>query len=151
MTTQSDQRAALGLTQDEAARQAGVSVATWRRWEHDPASVKKDAATACQGVLEGDTVDEVLWQGWDKLMGQLGPDAPTDRMSRIARALTAYAELLETSRDVLAANLRPTAALRLRWGMAVMHATACEALIDPESTYEDAGAAVQGLFPNHNT
>lgn len=147
MTTQSDQRKAASLTQDQAARQAGVSVATWRRWERDPASVTPDVATQCQAALQGDTVDELLWDGVDKMLTAFGPDAPTDRGSRLTRALKSINDLLETSQELMAANMRPTDALRLRWGMAVMQATASMALINPESTYEDAATAIQGLFP----
>jgi transcriptional regulator with XRE-family HTH domain len=45
-------REKLGLTQGDAARQAGVSFATWRRWEEDPSTVKASTATACAEVLD---------------------------------------------------------------------------------------------------
>lgn len=45
-------RVEFGLTQDEAARKAGVSLASWRRWELDPDSVSVKTCVACEGVLE---------------------------------------------------------------------------------------------------
>ncbi len=39
------------LTQTDAARRAGVSLATWRRWENDPESVSAKTRTACETVL----------------------------------------------------------------------------------------------------
>jgi transcriptional regulator with XRE-family HTH domain len=45
-------REKLGLTQSDAARRAGVSFATWRRWEEDPSTVKASTATACAEVLD---------------------------------------------------------------------------------------------------
>ena len=45
-------RETLGLTQTEAARRAGVSLATWRRWEEDPDRVRLITRVACSSVLE---------------------------------------------------------------------------------------------------
>ena len=42
---------AASLTQEQAARLAGVSVASWRRWERDPESVSPEVAAACEPVL----------------------------------------------------------------------------------------------------
>jgi transcriptional regulator with XRE-family HTH domain len=44
-------RQALDLSQAEAARRAGVSLATWRRWEEDPSAVKPKTAAACAKAL----------------------------------------------------------------------------------------------------
>lgn len=44
-------RDALGLTQSDAATRAGVSLATWRRWEDDPNSVSPATQAACERVL----------------------------------------------------------------------------------------------------
>ncbi|WP_206494867.1 helix-turn-helix transcriptional regulator [Microbacterium sp. KRD174] len=58
----------LHLTQASAAKLAGVSLATWRRWEQDPASVAAATATACERVLqrrprqESDVDFERVWQ-----------------------------------------------------------------------------------------
>lgn len=49
------QREAKELSQGEAARRAGVSLATWRRWESDPSSVRRDTAAKCERVLAGPT------------------------------------------------------------------------------------------------
>jgi transcriptional regulator with XRE-family HTH domain len=48
-------REQLGLTQAEAAARAGVSFATWRRWEEDPAAVRSTTASKCARVLDRDT------------------------------------------------------------------------------------------------
>lgn len=47
------QRVAKGLTQTEAARRASVSLATWRRWEADPSSVREKTASKCEQMLVG--------------------------------------------------------------------------------------------------
>lgn len=52
MNPRREARDKLGLTQGDAARRAGVSFATWRRWEEDPSSVKATTATACAEVLD---------------------------------------------------------------------------------------------------
>lgn len=44
-------RQRLNLTQAEAAERAGVTVATWRRFEADPASVLNEVRSACERVL----------------------------------------------------------------------------------------------------
>ncbi|MTD12892.1 hypothetical protein GIS00_02890 [Nakamurella sp. YIM 132087] len=41
------------MTQADAARSAGVSLATWRRWEEDPAAVSAKTRVACEGALKG--------------------------------------------------------------------------------------------------
>lgn len=51
MSERTDRRAELGLTQSAAATKAGVSLATWRRWEEDPELVSVRTRTACEGVL----------------------------------------------------------------------------------------------------
>lgn len=53
MSERSDRRIELDLTQADAARKAGVSLATWRRWEEDPGAVSAKTRIACEGVLEG--------------------------------------------------------------------------------------------------
>lgn len=52
MTTYAQRRAELGLTQNEAALKAGVSLATWRRWEKAPESVGESTRIACEAVLD---------------------------------------------------------------------------------------------------
>ena len=52
MDERTKRRVELELTQEEAARKAGVSLATWRRWELDPGSVSMKTRVACEGVLE---------------------------------------------------------------------------------------------------
>lgn len=52
MNERRDAREQIGLTQGDAARRAGVSFATWRRWEEDPATVKATTAAACAKVLD---------------------------------------------------------------------------------------------------
>lgn len=51
MTTQTEERERLQLTQTEAARQAGVSLATWRRWEENPDSVTARSRVKCESAL----------------------------------------------------------------------------------------------------
>jgi transcriptional regulator with XRE-family HTH domain len=53
MSKRSDRRVELDLTQTDAARKAGVSLATWRRWEENPDAVSAKTRIACEGVLEG--------------------------------------------------------------------------------------------------
>jgi transcriptional regulator with XRE-family HTH domain len=45
----------LNLTQTEAAMAAGVSLATWRRWEEDQDSVSADTRAKCDAVLDGNS------------------------------------------------------------------------------------------------
>ena len=52
MDERTKRRVELELTQEEAARKAGVSLATWRRWELDPGSVSMKTRVACEDVLE---------------------------------------------------------------------------------------------------
>lgn len=52
MSERSDRRVELDLTQADAARKAGVSLATWRRWEEGPDAVSAKTRIACEGVLE---------------------------------------------------------------------------------------------------
>jgi transcriptional regulator with XRE-family HTH domain len=53
MNERTDRRTELDLTQTDAARRAGVSLATWRRWEADPTSVSEKTRRACESALEG--------------------------------------------------------------------------------------------------
>ena len=52
MNERRDLREALGLTQVQAASDAGVSLATWRRWEEDAASVSATTRKSCESVLD---------------------------------------------------------------------------------------------------
>jgi hypothetical protein len=40
------------MTQPEAASRAGVSLATWRRWEEDPETVSADTRRKCERVVD---------------------------------------------------------------------------------------------------
>lgn len=51
MNERMDRRAELGLSQATAAASAGLSLATWRRWEESPDSVSAKTRQACEGVL----------------------------------------------------------------------------------------------------
>ena len=51
MNERISRRSELGLTQPEAAARSGVSLATWRRWEEDPASVSAKTRAACEKTL----------------------------------------------------------------------------------------------------
>ncbi|MCJ0906102.1 DUF1870 family protein [Rhodococcus sp. ARC_M6] len=51
MSNSQELREKLNLTQPEAAALAGVSLATWRRWEDDSASVSDSTRTKCEKVL----------------------------------------------------------------------------------------------------
>ncbi|MCL3776865.1 MULTISPECIES: helix-turn-helix transcriptional regulator [unclassified Actinomyces] len=57
MSTGAEKRREAGLTQQEAATRAGVSVATWRRWEMDPQAVSEATCKACEAVFEERRVD----------------------------------------------------------------------------------------------
>jgi len=50
-TDRKSQREALGLLQSEAAHRAGVSLATWRRWEEGALNVAPRTAARCESVL----------------------------------------------------------------------------------------------------
>ncbi|PRI10524.1 helix-turn-helix domain-containing protein [Leucobacter massiliensis] len=52
MNERTDRRTELDLTQTDAARRAGVSLATWRRWEEDPNSVSEKTRRACESALQ---------------------------------------------------------------------------------------------------
>ena len=52
MNDRKDRRETLGLTQAEAASRAGVSFATWRRWEEDPSRVRNSTRISCEKVLD---------------------------------------------------------------------------------------------------
>jgi transcriptional regulator with XRE-family HTH domain len=51
MNPRLDRRLRLNLTQSAAALRAGLSLATWRRWEEDPDSVSAKTREACERVL----------------------------------------------------------------------------------------------------
>lgn len=53
MNERTDRRSRLDLTQTDAARNAGVSLATWRRWEEEPSSVSAKTRSACESALKG--------------------------------------------------------------------------------------------------
>ncbi|MGO2655423.1 MAG: hypothetical protein ACTH93_06280 [Pseudoclavibacter sp.] len=55
MTERTERRSELGLTQSAAALSAGVSLATWRRWEEIPESVSAKTREACERVLARET------------------------------------------------------------------------------------------------
>jgi len=66
----------LNLTQTAAAARAGVSLATWRRWEADPDSVATDTAGACERVLRAHPLHrsetardaiELAWNGDNRI------------------------------------------------------------------------------------
>lgn len=71
-------REALGLSQAEAARQAGVGLVTWRRWEADPASVNPALAAKCQTTLEAAAAQR------DQLTAD--DQARRDQMAKVAEA-----------------------------------------------------------------
>lgn len=55
MNKRTNQRSELGITQSEAARRAGISLATWRRWEDDPDSVSDKTRSACEALIDRET------------------------------------------------------------------------------------------------
>lgn len=68
-----DLRESAEFTQSEAAALANVSLATWRRWEEDPATVSARTRTQCEGALAKATrrreaVDE--GERWERVWGQ---------------------------------------------------------------------------------
>jgi transcriptional regulator with XRE-family HTH domain len=54
MNARKEQREELGLSQVDAAARAGVSLATWRRWEEDSAKVSAATRASCERVIESD-------------------------------------------------------------------------------------------------
>lgn len=55
MSPRTERRNELRLTQSAAAGSAGLSLATWRRWEEDPESVSAKTRKACERVLARET------------------------------------------------------------------------------------------------
>ncbi|MEC5182452.1 hypothetical protein [Arthrobacter sp. CG_A4] len=55
MNTRLARRLELDLTQSLAATNAGLSLATWRRWEEDPDAVSSKTREACENVLAKDS------------------------------------------------------------------------------------------------
>lgn len=55
MNERTERRNELGLTQNSAAMNAGISLATWRRWEEDPEAVSFKTREACERVLSNET------------------------------------------------------------------------------------------------
>ncbi|MDR1294521.1 MAG: hypothetical protein LBK59_06125 [Bifidobacteriaceae bacterium] len=55
MNARKQAREAIALSQPDAARRAGVSLATWRRWEDDPDSVRQSTRDACERVLAAES------------------------------------------------------------------------------------------------
>lgn len=55
MSGRTDRRGELDLTQSDAAKKAGVSLATWRRWEEYPESVSAKTRAACEDVLDAES------------------------------------------------------------------------------------------------
>ncbi|TFC85948.1 hypothetical protein [Cryobacterium sp. TMT3-29-2] len=55
MNERSDRRQTLLITQSDAALRAGVSLATWRRWEEDPDGVSAKTRSTCEQVLEDES------------------------------------------------------------------------------------------------
>lgn len=51
---------------------AGVSLASWRRWESDPSSVSPDIAFACESALVGRVFDAKVASAWES-HGRLTP------------------------------------------------------------------------------
>lgn len=144
MTTQSDQRTEIGLTQEQAARRAGVSLATWRRWERNPDSVTEDVRAQCQEAL-----DEAEDGQWDDLTAILkiafSTDPPTPER-RQAELQEAYQHLAQMSYEVFAAGAKqPSVLVRKRFGQAVIRVRMCEALAAGKSEF-DAATSVAELI-----
>lgn len=55
MNERASRRTELNLSQTAAAARAGVSLATWRRWEEDPESVSAATRRACARVVAPDS------------------------------------------------------------------------------------------------
>lgn len=144
MTTQSTQREAVGLTQDQAARLAEVSVATWRRWERDPNSVGINAREKCEAALAGRDLEGELWDDLRTQTKALLPEH-LGTLGYAGASVDANAHLLDICCELFTLNMKPTAHLRSRFGSAVMHAKMCEVLADGK-TYEEAAAAVNALL-----
>lgn len=141
MTTQSDQRTEIGLTQEQAARRAGVSLATWRRWERDPTSVTEDVRAQCQGAL-----DEAEDGQWDDLTAILKITFSTDPATperRQAELQEAYQHLAQMSYEMFPAGPKqPSVLVRKRFGQAVIRVRMCEALAAGKSEMEAATSVV---------
>jgi transcriptional regulator with XRE-family HTH domain len=58
MSVQRKQRERMGLTQADAAARAGISLATWRRWEEDPAAVRASTRASCERVVNREAAFE---------------------------------------------------------------------------------------------
>lgn len=143
MTTQSDQRTEIGLTQEQAARRAGVSVATWRRWERNPDSVTDDVRVQCQRAL--DQAEDGQWDDMEAILKLCFGRNDLTMAERKAELMESYVNLASICYELHACHLKPSALLRGRFGQAVVRTLMCETLAAGRSQ-EDAAAAVSALF-----
>lgn len=66
MNPRAKEREAMGLSQTEAAWQAGLSLATWRRWERDPESVRRKTRESCERVLDRENAMKRELAQWNR-------------------------------------------------------------------------------------
>jgi len=72
MNERSERRVELGLSQSDAARKAGLSLATWRRWEEKPDSVSAKTRAAAEKVVAaagGPPLDGATVAIWEEAWG----------------------------------------------------------------------------------
>lgn len=76
MTQRRQTREEINLSQAAAASRAGVSLATWRRWEEDPEAVSANTQGKCERVLETKSARGRAREDWEIQAEQLWNDHP---------------------------------------------------------------------------
>lgn len=96
MSERADRRLELGLTQAEAARRAGRSLDTWRKWEADPESVGERSRRRCAAVLRMDagevTVDSAIGAHYARTWGE-NPAITPRQAYAISLQLSVWADM----------------------------------------------------------
>lgn len=99
MNERTERRTQLDLTQADAARKAGLSLATWRRWEEDPESVRAKTRSFCERVLAANpkrlAADHALAELHDQVdrSWRDRPDLTPRQAHAIAMTLDGWADL----------------------------------------------------------
>jgi len=77
MNERKQRRMRLGLSQTEAAEEAGVSATTWRHWEDDPQRVSETTRLACEEVLDDAEAGEAQVAEFVRHIAVAWRDCPT--------------------------------------------------------------------------
>ena len=89
MNPRLERRTEIGLSQAAAASEAGVSLATWRRWEEEPAVVSERTRRACEAVIDArSTMDRALQKSAEEFENAWGESQRLTPRQAYALALT---------------------------------------------------------------